>query len=121
MSAFLKNNANDLDLSSGNLVLVQDSDIKTIAAQKIQDVLNLFQGEWFLDTTQGFPWFQSVLGQKVPDIGIIHTLFVSKVKTVDHVSDVKDLVFDFDKANRKLTWDFVAVLTTGDTIPISSP
>jgi hypothetical protein len=31
-------------------------------AQAIQTTLLLFQGEWFLDTTAGVPWFNQIVG-----------------------------------------------------------
>lgn len=32
-------------------------------AQAVQTGLRLFQGEWFLDTSAGVPWRQSILGK----------------------------------------------------------
>jgi hypothetical protein len=33
-------------------------------AQAISTRLKLFQSEWFMDTTDGTPWFQSILGKQ---------------------------------------------------------
>ncbi len=36
-------------------------------AQAVQTRFNLWYGEWFLDTTAGTPWMQSVLGRQKPE------------------------------------------------------
>ncbi|GAL60541.1 hypothetical protein EV102420_43_00030 [Pseudescherichia vulneris NBRC 102420] len=37
-------------------------------AQAVLTRFNLWYGEWFLDTTVGTPWIQSVLGRQKPEI-----------------------------------------------------
>lgn len=37
-------------------------------AQAVLTRFNLWYGEWFLDTTAGTPWIQSVLGRQKPEI-----------------------------------------------------
>lgn len=127
---FLKTDDGDLDLTSGNLVLIDDgssallpsgaSQMAQAVKQKAEDVLRQFQGEWFLDQTKGFPWFQSVLGQKNPDLGVIRNLFKSKLLSIDNVSAVDDVVFDFDSTTRALDYKIVLLLTNGQQVTVSS-
>ncbi|EKY3223596.1 hypothetical protein ACVS9Z_000971 [Cronobacter dublinensis] len=37
-------------------------------AQAVKTRFELWSGEWFLDTTQGTPWRQNVLGKQKPEI-----------------------------------------------------
>lgn len=37
-------------------------------AQAVLTRFNLWYGQWFLDTTAGTPWIQSVLGRQKPEI-----------------------------------------------------
>jgi len=37
-------------------------------AQAVKTRFKLWQGQWFLDTTTGMPWVQSVLGKQTADV-----------------------------------------------------
>lgn len=52
--------------ADGDIKVVDNNDLKHMVAQAIRTALLLFQGTWFLDLTQGVPWLQSILGQKIP-------------------------------------------------------
>jgi hypothetical protein len=69
--------------------------------------LRLFMGEYFLDATDGTPWFQSILGKSSRDIAeanikqrILSTKGVLAINT-----------FDMDSDTRKLTFTIRATLT----------
>ena len=65
----------DSTIFSGNtLFLINEP---SAVAQAVLTRLRLFQGEWFLDTTLGMPWFQQVLGfntQAARDAAIQNTI-----------------------------------------------
>lgn len=83
----------DLVVTGGDLVLT--SDAQAGGTQPIlQDIitrLRTFSGEWFLDTTLGVPYFQTVL-VKAPDMTAVNTAFKDQilstpgVRTLDQFS-----------------------------------
>ncbi len=59
-------------------------------AQAIKTRFELWYGQWFLDTTAGTPWIQSVLGKQKPEIynlairqRILETAGVSSITAFD--------------------------------------
>jgi hypothetical protein len=59
-------------------------------AQAIKTRFELWYGQWFLDTTEGTPWIQSVLGKQRPEIynlairqRILETKGVSSITAFD--------------------------------------
>ncbi|MFP2164544.1 hypothetical protein ACLEYI_06170 [Enterobacter ludwigii] len=62
--------------------------------------LRLFLGEYFLDATDGTPWFQSILGKTARDIAeanikqrILSTRGVMAINTFDMTSDTRSRRF----------------------------
>jgi hypothetical protein len=56
-------NIGDLYLENGTLRLTNS--LQEEAIQRIRVSMLLFKGEWFLDETQGVPYWQNILGQKI--------------------------------------------------------
>ncbi|WP_354691196.1 hypothetical protein [Phytobacter sp. RSE-02] len=59
-------------------------------AQAIKTRFELWYGQWFLDTTEGTPWIQSVLGKQRPEVynlairqRILETKGVSSITAFD--------------------------------------
>lgn len=73
-----------------------------------------FLGEWFLDTSIGFPWFQDVLGQKL-DEGRIRSDVEREALGTPGVVDVSDLVIT-SPAAREVSVTFNATASTGQVI-----
>jgi len=109
----------DLDVSTGSFQTLTGPEY---AAQKIRQRLRLFLGEWFLDTTKGVPWFQSVL-VKNPSLELIKSLFRNEILQVPGIISVKQTEALFDPAARTLALAYVAVYQTGATLQevVSSP
>lgn len=92
-----------------DLVLVDGIDA---IAQDLTTRLRTFQGEWFLDTRIGMPYFQKVLGQK-PRIGVLQSLFGEAILSTPGVNSFNDLSIDYSGVNRVLSISFRADTVSG--------
>lgn len=107
----------DLDISTGDLGLVEDAQA---IIQRIPQALKLFLGEWYLDTTQGTPWFQDVL-VKNPNPDIIRSVIRNRILSVAGVKDVVSMILSYVGQTRKLTAAYQAETDVGllaDTIAL---
>jgi len=113
VTTFLQTSTNDFDLSTGNLVLVTDP------AQQIaivlQNRLQFFEGEWFLDTRLGVPYFQFVL-VKNPDLQLITRMFIKIALAIEGVVQVLEMTPSFNTAARVLTMTMRILTSTGAVI-----
>lgn len=96
----LKNN--DLQIVTGRAAIRQDC----------EQVLKFLYGEWFLDTTKGVPYFQSVL-VKSPDLNVIQGIFIEAILSVNGVMELLSFVFNYDPETRVLSITFEARTTDG--------
>jgi hypothetical protein len=92
-------------------------DPATLTRSKLVDQFNLWQGEWFLDTTQGFPWIQRVFtGGKSPSLTQLRSLLHSAIMQAPGVVSVTDLVLQANTQTGAVNYSFEAKLATGETI-----
>ncbi len=112
MTAFLQTGEGDLDITRGRFSLVGGIEEKR---QKIENRLGLALGEWFLDTREGAPWLQSILGSKNPDFQIIKRVLRSVIVSVPGIDDARINLEPLD-ANRQLTGTWVAIDSEGEEI-----
>lgn len=83
----------DMQFGRGGALFLVDS--PAAVAQSILTRLNLWQGEWWLDLSEGTPWAQSVLGKPVgpglPDAAIrariLGTPFVTRIDSYSAAYD----------------------------------
>jgi len=69
--------------------------------QLIQTGLALFQGEWFLDTSQGMPWRTEVLGKyTAPGYD---TIIKEQIRSTLGVQSITSYSSSYDPARRALT------------------
>lgn len=61
-----ENDAGDYTFGSGDDAWLINS--PEAVAQAVKTRFELWYGEWFLDTTEGTPWIQTVLGKQRPDV-----------------------------------------------------
>jgi hypothetical protein len=108
--------SNTLRDATGDLVLprVLVSDPASVALQGIRDILGLWQGEFFLDQSAGFPWL-SFLGQTNPNTTQIAALLQQAILAAPYVISVK-ATSSFDRALRAFSYNFAAQLNTGEVV-----
>lgn len=75
--------------------------------QQIEFRLNLWRGEWFLDSEFGTPYLQDVLGKQVTLNGALSAIR-AEILAVDGVTGIVEFSYKFDRENRKLSIDFTA-------------
>lgn len=104
----------DLKIIDGDLVLTSDADPRgeNPIKQDILQRLRFGQGEWFLDNTQGFPWFQQAF-TKGADLGKIDALIQNTILGTPGVTSLQDYSSSVNSAARLFTITFQAVTTNG--------
>jgi hypothetical protein len=109
----------DLNKSSSTYkdLVVQDNDLvinsgATAIQQDIIQRLSFFAGEWFLDNTQGLPWYQQIL-VKNPDQSKVDAIFRNAILATPGVVSLSQYSFVPNFAARLLTVSFIAQTTQG--------
>lgn len=102
--------------SKGDLFVSPEGDIAlgNSVAQKIRIRLLWFEGEWKWDVDEGLP-YMSDLFIKNPDVDTFEGIVRSKIFEVDEVTDVKEVLVDYDRHTRIATIRYTA-LTDYETI-----
>lgn len=95
----------DLQLTDGQLTLVTGDDA---IDQHLRNRLRFFLGEWFLDTRQGLPYFQSVF-VKNPNRPAVRSAFRRTIRETPGIVAVTKLQINI-AADRSASIDFVATL-----------
>lgn len=95
----ISDSTGDLVLENGDLTFVENADcVKQFVIQR----LKLFAGEWFLDISQGVPWFSDIL-KKNPDIIVVDALLKEAILDTPGVVELMSFEFEFNSAQRTLT------------------
>jgi hypothetical protein len=107
---------NDLSVVSGDLVIVdKDAAIR----QRLLETLRLFLGEWFLDTSKGLPYYQSIL-IKNPNLDVIEGLLRNAILNTDGVEQLTEFTFNYSSAGRTLSVSFQAQSSNGTLIKVQT-
>jgi hypothetical protein len=100
----------------GELVLVDGADA---VAQEIQTRLRWWRGEWFLDTSRGAPYLESILVKGVTE-ATVRAILKGEIEAVPGVARVRSMVVSIDRATRYATITSLEVDTTeGDAVSLS--
>lgn len=73
--------------------------------QQLLIKLQLWTGEWFLDTEFGTPYFQDILGKQLTLFGALAAIKKS-IMEVENVLEITSFKHSFDNQTRKLSVTF---------------
>jgi len=101
----LKNNG-DLEFDSRmDLEMVDEIDE---VKQRIKIKMNTNEGEWMFNLLFGIPWIERLSNSEPPEV------LVGEVREVlendDAVDEIVEINYDFDKANRGIEINFIAMI-----------
>lgn len=85
-------------------------------SQKIENNLQTYQNEWFLNPTLGLPYFDRIL-IKNADLDDVNTLLQAEILKIAEVERILEFDVEFDSVNRIYTVTF-SVKITGETEPL---
>lgn len=105
----LTNVGNNLELQNADLVLTSGDDA---VRQHLQQRLRAFKGEWFLDLSDGVPYFQDIL-KKNPNPIVLDGVLKDVILSTPGVVELLTFELDYINSLRKLTLSFSVQATTG--------
>lgn len=86
-------------------------------AQRIDELLNTIQGEWFWDVTRGIPFFDGVLG-KLKSKAIIDSIYYNKILDEPYIDSIIEYTSEIDGPNRTYASRFIARDTSNKLIGV---
>lgn len=100
----------DIYFEDRNLVMVEDA--RAVQEHAVERV-KTFEGEWFLDTTAGLPWWQRILGQKF-DEELAEAIVKAEVYGTKGVTEITSFSVDFSRTARIINIHDITVSTEFD-------
>jgi hypothetical protein len=106
------------DATAGDLMTGEDGDLVLVEGveqvmQRVRTRLRMIQGEWFLDTEAGLPWFTEVLGKNL-DFDRTEAMLRHEILSTPGVLEITRFSMDYDRAKRELHLRFL--FTTEDGV-----
>lgn len=112
MAVFALTGDGDAKLVNGQLALV--TNVAEAAAIELRSKFLFVQGEYFLDTREGVPYFKYVF-VKNPDVFVIRSIFSAIIRNQQGVKDILDMSVKL-LPGRKGTFSFRALADNGQVI-----
>jgi len=108
--AYPNTGAHDIHFENNNLVVVTD---REAVAQRVRQHLEMYQGEWFLNTDAGVPWFQFIYVEPF-DQSTAESLLKAAIIDVPGVAEITEFMVSVDQAGRSFALQSVVVRTEFD-------
>lgn len=102
----------DLYMTGGDLTLVRDS---AAIRQEVDIRLQFLLAEWFLDTTVGVPYLQTIL-VKAPNLAAVRTVLRDQILLCVGIRSITRLDLDFNRSTRILSVTWSATTDLGELI-----
>lgn len=110
MSSFqLNQESGDFEITDNALTLTTGAEA---IRQHLQCRFRLFLGEWFLDTSQGVPWFTEIL-KKQQTFSVVREILKKVILETPGVISITKFNFDFEPTERTATLEFACLSTDG--------
>jgi hypothetical protein len=117
MDLLLDARTHDLVIRDGDLQPARGLDLMR---QRIKQSLLFFFGEWYLDVTQGIPYFTDIL-IKGPVRSHVESLFKATILGVPNVTELTNFELNYNNVARSLTVIFSCRTDIGDLTNVSVP
>lgn len=101
------------DLAEQSTPFIYD---KAFVGASIRHRLLMMFGEFFLDISDGMPWFQAVLGKKAQDTA--EFAIKQRIATAPGVVQITRFNFDFDRDSRRIRVDCSVLSVYNETIDV---
>lgn len=102
MDLALTDDTHDLKVTGYDLSLVTGTDLMI---QRLKQSLWFFQGEWYLDITDGVPYYQDVL-KKAPDRITVESVIKAAIIETPGVTELTAFEIEYENAPRRLLVTF---------------
>lgn len=114
MSDLKLDSTHDLAIENFDLVLVSGPDE---IAQRLRIKLQMFLGEYYLDTSFGVPYYEEIL-KKVPNTNTVEAELRGAILETEGVSRLISFDLDLNGSSRELSLSFVAETNSGGNIEV---
>ena len=101
---------NDIKFTNGNFDFVEGTEY---VAQKLRIRLQLFFGEWYLDTSKGVKYFDIFLIQN-PNINLANNALKATILETRYVTGLLEFETNFDRSERTFVASFKVSTEFGD-------
>jgi hypothetical protein len=119
MSCLVLTDQNDFDVTvnpaTGKRTFMIVRDRVLCGSFKLYLRFQFFEGEWYLDTREGVPYFRLIF-VKNPDFSVVRNVLRRVILSIPTVATVKDITFDYAPGTRELQYTFEARATDGRKI-----
>lgn len=116
MGAFALNEHNDIYFKNGDIAIIPGNNTDEEIAQRIKIRLQFFQGEWYLNTAHGVPYFPEIFGTKDITSNAFDSFMQEQILDVEGVTEILQTKTDYDTKQRKLFYEFKVVTINSTSI-----
>lgn len=115
MSDFKLDDNHDIEVTSNDFTLIDSSES---IRQRLLIRLMTFQGEWFLDTDLGVPYYQTIFTKGITK-DVVDSVIKRQIENCPGIESILKFSSSFSLSTREYTCSFTAKDTTGSSIEVT--